>query len=136
MKRSGVLTLLVSVVLMSMSVAAGAAGQPPESREDRYTVKAGRQLVVSAADGLLANDSDPEGDKLTAVLSHQRPPGKLSLRPDGSFRYTPISSGGNDFFSYTAFDGQSHSPPTFVIIRVDAAPITQPDSYGVIAPAP
>ena len=38
---------------------------------------------------MLANDSDPNGDPLTAVKASDPTHGTLTLSPDGSFAYTP-----------------------------------------------
>ncbi|MCK9537886.1 putative Ig domain-containing protein [Dokdonella sp.] len=53
-----------------------------------YTVERGTTLHVPAA-GVLANDSDPNGDPITAVLGSGPIRGVLDLLDDGSFNYTP-----------------------------------------------
>ena len=56
------------------------------------------------APGVLANDTDTEGDALAASVVDSGPSsGSLTLNADGSFTYTPLlvseaSSLGNDFF--------------------------------------
>jgi hypothetical protein len=44
---------------------------------------------VSSGNGVLANDTDPDGDPLTAEAITQPANGVLSLSPNGSFFYTP-----------------------------------------------
>ncbi len=58
----------------------------PAAVDDHYSVVSGTTLTV-AAPGVLDNDTDVDGDPLTAVL--QAPPrnGDLTLNPDGSFGY-------------------------------------------------
>jgi hypothetical protein len=88
---------------------------PPVANNDGYTAYRDVPLVVPAATGVLANDSDPDSPTFTAVLLEGAEPlhGTLScptnvslpLCPDGSFTYTP-SAGyvGPDSFQYTAND--------------------------------
>ena len=47
------------------------------------------ELTVGAP-GVLGNDSDADGDPLTAVLVSGVSNGSLTLNSDGSFTYTPI----------------------------------------------
>jgi hypothetical protein len=62
------------------------------------------------ARGVLANDSDPDGDPLTAVLVTGPAHGTLTLDADGSFNYTPAAGySGPDSFTYRAGDGQLES---------------------------
>ena len=115
---------------------ATAAGAAPTGQNDRYTVKPGSVLNVSAPRGVLANDSDSERDRLTAVLADTVDFGTLVLRSNGSFTYTPATLGGVDSFSYWAFDGTASSNLTSVHIKVDSKPVAKPDSYGVVLPGP
>lgn len=66
-----------------------APDQPPVAVDDSYSANAGVTLVVSAQDGVLANDTDPDGDPKTASLISGPLFGTLEFRPDGSFDYTP-----------------------------------------------
>ena len=62
-------------------------------------------FFVNAADGLLANDSDPDGDPLTPVVISGPDHGTLNLNPDGSFLYSPDRNyNGVDTFVYAAND--------------------------------
>ena len=63
-------------------------------------------LTVAAASGVLANDSDPDGDTLSAVLVTGPAHGTLILNAAGSFTYTPAANfNGADTFTYKANDG-------------------------------
>src|SRR5690606_24863025 len=74
--RTGTVTLVVE-------------NEAPVVQDETYTVHAGDVLVVSAAAGLLANDSDLDGDALL-VLNYTPPAnGVMNLLTDGSFTYTP-----------------------------------------------
>src|SRR5207248_1389748 len=61
-----------------------------------------------AAPGILANDTDVDGDHLTAALVGTTTHGTLSLNVDGSFTYTPaLNYNGPDSFTYRASDGST-----------------------------
>jgi N-acetylneuraminic acid mutarotase len=107
----------------------------PIAADDSYTVEQDQTLTV-AAPGLLANDSDPDGDPLTAALLTDPAHGSVTVNADGSFSYTPDSGFiGVDTFTYRAFDGLDYSNPATVTITVseepNSAPIAADDSYTV-----
>ncbi len=80
-------------------------------------------LVVSADNGVLANDTDSNGDSLSVASHTYLGTGTLNVYNDGSFDYTPASDfNGTDTFSYRATDGQrlSASPGATVTITVSA----------------
>ena len=71
------------------------------------------------APGVLANDTDAEGDALTAVLVSGPAHGDLSFNADGTFDYAPHANfNGSDSFTYKAFDGELFSDPSVVTIIV------------------
>ena len=77
---------------------------------DAYTVIDGNTLTVSAANGVLANDTDADGGTLSAVLGTTTSNGDLTFNTDGSFVYTPNAGFcGTDSFTYTATDGNATS---------------------------
>jgi hypothetical protein len=67
-----------------------AANDAPFALADSYNVSAfaPRTLQVPAP-GVLANDSDAEGDALQAILQTSTSKGELNFKTDGSFSYTP-----------------------------------------------
>ncbi|MBI2213373.1 MAG: tandem-95 repeat protein, partial [Acidobacteria bacterium] len=104
-----------------MHVIVGIGGEgAPDAESDLYGVVEGETLVV-AAPGVLANDSDPDGDPLTAVLTvAPNFATAFTFNPDGSFTYTaPADFAGNDTFLYQASDGTNASPPTTVKIKIN-----------------
>ena len=105
--------------------------RPPAAVDDAYTTLHDRSLVVPAVSGVLANDSDPDGDLLTAVLDGGPVHGAVTVNPDGSFTYEPAAGfTGMDSFTYEASDGRVLSAPATVTIDVtDAAPVAVPDAY-------
>ena len=93
---------------------------PPVAQNDSYTTTQDSPLTVTAP-GVLANDSDIDGDALTAVLVPNGTLGNVSLNADGSFTYTPPPGfSGQDHFSYQASDGTALSALASVTITVTA----------------
>jgi len=91
----------------------------PTTVADAYQVAEGTILNV-AAPGVLTNDSDIDGDSLTATVVGTV--SGLTLNPDGSFTYTPAGTAGAiEQFQYMANDGTANSDTTTVIITVTAA---------------
>jgi large repetitive protein len=92
---------------------------PPVAGADAYTIAEDLTLTVNAARGLLANDSDADGDTLTAVLVRTTKHGTLTLDADGSFRYRASANfNGSDSFSYQVFDGKVYSETQTVTFTV------------------
>jgi hypothetical protein len=76
----------------------------PRAGADQFQASAGRTLDVPA-NGVLGNDSDPDGDPLTAILAGRPRQGSLTLQPNGSFSYRPNRKAkGSDSFTYLATD--------------------------------
>ena len=95
-------------------------------------------LVVPASSGVSANDTDPSGLPLSAVLVANPTHGILALNSDGSFTYRPTRADlGNDSFTYQARDGPRLSTVTTVSLYVAGAndpPVSRDDSYFVANP--
>jgi subtilisin-like proprotein convertase family protein len=76
----------------------------PNADRDSFQAQAGKTLSV-AGPGVLDNDSDPDGDTLTAVLAGQPTKGNVTLEADGSFTYkSKKTAKGTDSFTYLAQD--------------------------------
>ena len=105
----------------------------PVAAADSYSTNEDTPLVVAAA-GVLANDTDVEGDSLSAVLATGPSNGIVTLNGDGSFTYTPNANfNGSDSFSYKANDGSLDSGVATVSITVSAvndAPVATAESYS------
>jgi hypothetical protein len=68
-------------------------------------------VTAPAINGLLANDSDSDGDLLTAALLSAPAHGTVTLNPDGSFTYTrAVGYNGTDSFMYEARGTVSRLP--------------------------
>ena len=111
----------------------------PEAAPDEYTVNEDTEFLanfVSAGNGVLANDADPDGDPLTAVLIESAQHGVLSLNPDGSFFYGPDRDfNGVDTFTYAANDFRDSEPVTVTITvaPVYDAAIAVADRYKILS---
>lgn len=92
----------------------------PTANDDNYIVEQGSTLQRGIALGVLANDTDPEDDPLTARLV--QPPANaaaFTLNPDGSFSYRHNNSQTtNDAFTYVANDGFDDSNVATVVINI------------------
>ncbi|HEY0548458.1 MAG TPA: Ig-like domain-containing protein [Verrucomicrobiae bacterium] len=110
--------------------------RPPNSQPDNYTTPRNTPLNVSALAGVLANDTDLDGDVFIADLQVSPLHGTVNLSVDGSFLYTPaVGYTGVDSFTYIAFDGIALSPAALATITVtgfNTAPTAQPDSYVTV----
>ena len=97
-----------------------AANRAPVAVADPdYVVGRNGGLVVHPGVGVLSNDSDPDGDALTAVRVDNVLHGALTLNPDGGFTYTPaIGYVGPDSFTYRANDGATDSNLATVSLTV------------------
>src|SRR5690606_17892210 len=111
----------------------------PLAENDVYSTDQGVEINISGP-GVLANDSDAEGDPLTAVLVTGPLHGTLSLNPDGSFNYLPNPDfSGVDAFSYQTFDGAQSSAVASVTITVspvNTAPVARNDRYVATVDTP
>jgi hypothetical protein len=109
----------------TVTVSVSNVNDPPVANPDSYEVAEGEILTV-AAPGVLENDSDPDGDSMTAA-TFGTPPTGLSLNADGSFTYTPAGLAGSiETFDYVANDGSFDSTPATVTLTVVAAPAGDP----------
>ncbi len=98
--------------------------QPPVAAGDSVTTDEDTALNITAP-GVLANDSDPDLDQLTALLIGSPAHGQLTLNSDGSFVYTPtLNFNGVDSFAYQASDGALTSNTASVTITVN--PVNDP----------
>ncbi|MBW8883856.1 MAG: tandem-95 repeat protein, partial [Planctomycetia bacterium] len=92
-------------------------------------------LLSIAAPGVLANDSDPEGDSLKAILASQAAHGTVTLNISGSFTYLPVHNyAGSDSFTYRPSDNSlsgSVVTVSLTVTPVNDPPVAKDDSYSV-----
>ncbi|CAA9275684.1 MAG: RTX toxins and related Ca2+-binding proteins [uncultured Acidimicrobiales bacterium] len=116
-----------------------AVNDAPVAIDDTYTTNEDTALSV-AAPGVLGNDTDPDGNPLTAGSASSPTNGAVTINTDGSFTYTPGAGfNGTDTFTYTASDGNGGIDTGSVTISVAAvndAPVAADDAYTTVAGSP
>jgi hypothetical protein len=96
--------------VLTASITVAPVNDPPVASADDAGASLLDTTVTQAAPGVLSNDSDVDGDGLTAVLDQGVSHGSLTLNADGSFSYTPDPGyTGPDSFQYHASDGTAAS---------------------------
>jgi VCBS repeat-containing protein len=115
----------------TVTITVNGVNDAPLAVDDSGYVTDEEVSLNEAAPGVLGNDSDTEGDPLTAVLDTGPANGTLTLNADGSFSYTPDADfSGVDSFTYHANDGLADSNVATVTITVNAvndAPVAVDD---------
>lgn len=104
----------------------------PVANSDAYSVVRGGTLTANDANGtvtgtnnngVLVNDTDAEGNTLSAALVSGPANGTLSLNANGTFTYTHNNSNAtSDTFSYRVNDGSVNGNTATVNITVTATP--------------
>jgi len=121
--------------IATVSITVSVVNVAPVAVNDSYNTNQNTQLTVSAANGVLKNDTDANGDTLTAALNANVAHGTLALNADGGFVYMPNTGyTGPDTFTYHASDGTASSNVATVTITVDAvnhAPTAVSDAFNV-----
>ncbi|WP_264045114.1 Ig-like domain-containing protein [Methylobacterium flocculans] len=91
----------------------------PVGKTDAYSVQENATLTLTKLLGVLANDTDANGDALTAMLVDGPAHGKLTLNTNGSLIYTPDTNySGTDSFTYVPRDGKGAGNVTKVSLTV------------------
>lgn len=105
----------------------------PIARADSYSILRGSSLVVVAAAGVLANDTDPQSKPLTAILVSTTTQGTLTLNANGGFTYAHNGSVGAaaDSFTYKANNGTVDTTAAIVTITItDLPPVAANDTFA------
>jgi hypothetical protein len=91
---------------------------PPVANDGTYFTDQDTMLIVPAP-GVLGNDSDVDGDSLTASLDEDGGNGTYALQSDGSFTYAPdIGFFGSDRYTYSACDNRGLCDTAIATITV------------------
>jgi VCBS repeat-containing protein len=118
---------------VTVTISVNSSNQAPVAVANSYTTNENSALTVNQANGVLTNDTDADGDTLTAQLVSNVSSGTLNLASNGSFTYTPASSfSGNVTFTYRAFDGTTTSNTVTVTITVNDVPANT--LFGTVTP--
>lgn len=115
--------------MVAAIITVAAVNDPPVANADFYQVAEGGTVNTDLGElkTVLENDTDVEGDPLTAVLvsGPAHGVGEFVLNEDGSFIYTHDGSETvMDSFTYKANDGVEDGEPTTVTIQID--PVNKP----------
>jgi VCBS repeat-containing protein len=113
-----------------------APNQAPVAVADEYLMGHNQTLIAPANQGVLANDSDPDGDGLSVTaLDTSAVPGTIQVAGDGGFSYTPPTNfEGTVLFTYAAFDGELQSntaTATIIVQNPTTPPVANDDAYAI-----
>ena len=117
----------------TVEIIVGSGNQAPITQDDSYQIFEDASLFIPISQGVLQNDTDPDNGplSLSAFLVDNTSFGNITLYYNGSFIYTPDeNASGHDTFTYQAYDGQSFSNLTSVLINVtevNDAPVAMDD---------
>jgi Big-like domain-containing protein len=120
-----------SPVLFNSTATPVGSNQPPAAANDEYNTIEGfsNTLIVTTANGVLQNDSDPEGDALQATDASDPPNGQVRMSSDGSFTYNPeVNFFGDDQFTYRARDSEGNTSTATVTLHV--APVNDAPRFN------
>ncbi|MEM7053134.1 MAG: Ig-like domain-containing protein [Pseudomonadota bacterium] len=98
---------------------------PPEPVADIYIRNLGAEdsFIVSAANGVLSNDTDPDQDALLALIAKQPEFGNVTLSMDGGFEYQLSTPGiSEDRWRYLAVDPSGEQREASVLLILDSDP--------------
>ena len=129
--------LLLPVNSTVATVTINVTNAAPVANNDGYTASTGVTKSVPAP-GVLGNDTDADGDALTAQPADESGNGSLHLNADGSFTFTSGGSFvGDRTFTYRAWDGVAWSSVATVTIAVSGpTPPPTPPPTPTPTPAP
>jgi len=118
--------------LNDVSITITPVNDPPKVFPDQFAAQENTTLTIDAP-GVLKNDTDVDGDKLTAILATKPLHGTVQLGDGGGFAYTPTTDYfGPDSFTYKASDKQATSDATTAYLYVaQNKPVAKDDYYGV-----
>jgi len=109
--------------------------QLPLADGDLYAALEDVPLTIDAANGVLANDTDPDGDSLFVVTVGSVPVdgigGVVDLAADGSFTFEPVpDSNGEATFVYAVSDGLEES---FATVTIAVGAVNDPPDLALAA---
>ncbi len=115
---SGLITIIVNPAIVD-----GDTSRAPIARNDNYTTIQNQPIVGTAANSVLVNDEDPNGDPLTVtavtnVATAQG--GTITIGADGVFTYTPKADFvGIDTYTYIVCDNKGFCATANITILVN-----------------
>ena len=104
---------------------------PPVAVDDAATVEEDDRVVVD----VLANDYDPDGDRLVLAALEDPSSGVAVYRPDRTIEYIPNPDfSGTDYFYYAVSDGNGGTARARVTVTVTGTndvPLARPDAFTI-----
>ncbi len=123
----------------AMNLTITAVNDPPSAASDGFVTNEDNVLTISAP-GVLGNDTDIDGDPLTAAVVTPPQRGTLVLAAAGGFTYTPDrDANGSDSFTYKARDASGAEDVETVVLFVAARndpPAAQNDAFAAVEDTP
>ncbi|MGE0392601.1 MAG: Ig-like domain-containing protein [Vicinamibacterales bacterium] len=120
--NGGTATAVVSITVTPVN-------DKPVAVDDSYTGQWNTPLTI-AAPGVLTNDSDVDGDTLTAIKLSNPASGMLTFNANGGFTFMPaMNFSGKVSFTYKANDGSLDSNVARVRIKI-TTPCRTRNAYG------
>jgi lipopolysaccharide export system protein LptA len=119
--------------LATVTIAVLPVNDAPTPAADAYQVDEDQVLTVSAANGVLLNDTDIDSVGLTVVGNTTPGKGTVVIAANGSLIYTPNTNFfGTDTFNYTVSDGDKTATGTVTVTVVGKpdAPVALDNSYS------
>ncbi len=115
-------------------ITVGGLNSTPTATNDSFVIDQDA-VLNSVPNSVLDNDTDPDGDPLTAVQLSNPVSGTLVFNADGTFTYTPNAGFfGSDSFTYHANDGAANSniaTVTITVLQGNTVPIASDDTYTI-----
>ncbi len=107
-----------------------AENRPPTAVDDELGVRAGRNNILP----VIQNDSDPDGDFLTAIPITQPTIGTVTSARDGAALQLHIDKGvtGTSFFQYEISDGRGGTSQATAQVTVYGEEVNQPPTQLVV----
>ncbi len=113
-------------------IAFASPNNPPTAKADTFQTLEDEPLIEDAP-GVLANDTDPNGDTLSASAISEVSNGSLTLSEDGSLEYVPNEDfNGTDGFTYRIEDESGVADTASVTIHISPVndpPVAAADSF-------
>src|SRR5206468_585933 len=120
--------------IATVSITITGVNDAPVAVDDSYATPEDTQLTVIAANSAQANDSDVDGDALSAILVSPPTHGSQTLSLHDALPILPAANyNGADSFTYQANDGTLNSgiaTVSITITGVNDAPVAVDDSYS------
>src|SRR5206468_1054050 len=122
---------IVDSNVATVSITIAAVNDAPVAGNDTATTAEDTPVTI----GVLANDSDADGDPLTITATTPAAHGTATSLPDGTITYAPaLNYNGGDSFTYTISDGHGGTATATVNVTVTAvndAPSAANTSFSV-----